>query len=413
MLETFFKAPWTIRHLRACSAGAFMDGYAMRLSEASYSRGCARELLRSAAHLSHWLDARDIRLKDWDESALQQFSRHLDHCRCGRVNDGSFPCAVTGARRFLGYLRELGVVRTRAGSEKRRPQFALLDDFCAWLRQHRGASEATVKVYSQQVGDYLCSVGGRADRISASTLRRFVMRRAARAGRNRGRCAATSLRTFARFLVASGKVEPGIEAAIPAIRKWRLASLPGYFTAAEVDRVIGSCDVDTPLGIRDRAIILLTARLGLRAGDVADLRLRSLDLPSSSITVSGKSRREVRLPLTQEVGDAIIRYLTDGRPKAQSEWLFLRVAAPVGPITSSAVSWIARSAQRRAGVRTARFGAHVLRYSAATQMMRDGVSLDGVASLLRHKSIRMTAHYAKIDVDLLRTIVQPWPEVRP
>jgi site-specific recombinase XerD len=412
MLTMFFKAPHTLRRLSAGSAGQFMDDYAGRLHDAGYTGEAAREHLRTAAHLTQWLDRHGVRLSQWDEAALEQFWKHLDACLCGRVNDGGFPNAVAAARRYLGYLREIGAVRTRAQAA-RRQKFGLLDEFRSWLKQHRGASDATIKAYSPQVADYLHAVGGRAHRITATTLRDFVLRRAARAGRNRGRCAATALRTFVRFLVCVGRVSPGIDSAIPAIRKWRLSALPPYLSVGEVDRVVAACDDSSPIGVRDRAIILLLARLGLRAGDVAALQLQSLDFATASVRVAGKGRREVRLPLTQEVGKALARYVTVARPKVMSDRLFIRVEAPVGPLTSRGVTGIAASAIRRAGVRTARLGAHVLRYSAATSMMREGASLEQIGAVLRHSSRDITAHYAKIDVDLLRSVAQPWPEVQP
>jgi site-specific recombinase XerD len=271
----------------------------------------------------------------------------------------------------------------------------------------------TLERYSGQVAPYLSAVGGRIDRITAASLRKFVLRKAARGGRNRAQCAAGALRAFVRFLVCVGKVSPALEAAIPAIRKWRLAALPAFLSGGEIARVVAACDDSSSVGARDRAVILLLARLGLRAGDVSALRLKSIDFATASISVDGKARREVRLPLTQEVGDAITRYLTFARPEVKCDRLFIRVEAPLGPLTRGAVKHIATSAIRRAGVRTARLGAHVLRYSAATAMLREGATLVEIGAVLRHRSPDMTGHYAKIDINLLRRVVQPWPEVRP
>jgi site-specific recombinase XerD len=412
MLTIFFRAPWVIERLRAGSAGRYLDGYALRLHKEGYSTGAGSEFLRTAAHLTQWLDWKGVRLRDWDEAALERFWAHLDVCLCsGRANRGTFPFARSGARRFLGHLREVGAVITRPPPRRHR-DYKLLVEFGDWLKQHRGVTDRTVDKYWPDVHAYLRTIGGSAVRITAGSLRNFVTGYSARVGRRRGYAVATALRTFVRFLISSGKADPSLVAAIPAIRKWRLASLPQYLSDADVDRVIAACDPETVAGARDRAVLLLMARLGLRASDVAGLRLQSIDFESATITVSGKSRREDKLPLTQEVGDAIIRYLTHARPKVQSEWLFLRRHAPIDGISPTAVSVIARAAEKRAGVRRGRLGSHVLRYSAATRMLRSGVSLEGIAAVLRHKSTSTTAHYAKVDVDLLRTVAQRWPEVR-
>jgi site-specific recombinase XerD len=170
---------------------------------------------------------------------------------------------------------------------------------------------------------------------------------------------------------------------------------------------------EDPKGLRDRAVLLLLARLALRASDIAGLALRDMDWRSGWITVCGKGRRPERLPLPQDVGEAILRYLQQGRPALHNDRVFARVCAPLGPLTRAAVSQIARSALRRAGIQAPSNGAHVFRHSAATAMLRQGASLAGIGAVLRHRSPSTTAHYAKVDFELLAEVAQPWPEVSP
>ena len=191
---------------------------------------------------------------------------------------------------------------------------------------------------------------------------------------------------------------------------WRLSSLPRYLSERELERTIDSCEVDTFVGVRDLAILLLLARLGLRSSDVAALRLFDFDWQDATILVSGKSRREERLPLPQEVGDAVLKYL-EVRPRLDTEpVVFLRIQAPWQPLSPAGISSLAGRAMRRTGVSTPS-GAHVLRHTAATQMLRQGVPLDDIRILLRHRSVDMTATYAKVDLELLQQVAQPWPEV--
>jgi integrase/recombinase XerD len=187
-----------------------------------------------------------------------------------------------------------------------------------------------------------------------------------------------------------------------------------FLEASDVERVIASCNVQTKLGTRNRAIILLLARLGLRAGDVISLRLKDIDWNQATIRVAGKGRREVMLPLTQEIGDALLQYLQWRRdPLHENDHFFVSDRAPLRPLSAhGTVSVMVARALRHAGVHSPVRGAHVLRHSAATTMLRQGVSLQAISALLRHRSIETTEIYAKVDTRLLRLVAQPWPEVR-
>jgi len=188
-----------------------------------------------------------------------------------------------------------------------------------------------------------------------------------------------------------------------------MARCTQYVSADAVQRIIDACDATRPEGARDRAILLLLARLGLRAGDIVGLELRDLDWAAARVRVVGKGRREARLPLPQEVGDAILAYLRARRAGVTCDRVFLRARAPWRPLaTSSCVSAIVKRAMVRAAVAAPTRGAHLLRHSAATAMLRDGISLPAIAVVLRHRSVETTAHYAKVDTELLRSVAQPW-----
>jgi integrase len=215
-----------------------------------------------------------------------------------------------------------------------------------------------------------------------------------------------------RYLNFTGACRDDLALAIPAIAHWRLATLPHCLSAEELDRLIAACEGNTARRLRDRAIVLLLSRLGLRAGDVAQLRLSDIDWTNGTLQVTGKGRYQVRLPLPQDVGDALARYL-DCRPRVeQTDRVFLRSIAPCKPFASGdGVSSVVKRALRCAGIEAPAKGAHLLRHTAATQMLRHGVPLDQIGLVLRHRSIDMSAYYAKVDVALLQQIAQPWPEV--
>jgi site-specific recombinase XerD len=278
------------------------------------------------------------------------------------------------------------------------------------MRAHRGLTETTHDVYQGILVGLLDALGDDARTYSAEALRTFVLNRARPHGIERAKSIVVAVRSFIRFLGVTGRCPPGMEDAIPGFASWQLSSVPRFLAADDVQRVIDSC-TGYIFERRDRAVILLLARLALRASEVAQLKFSDIDWSEGGIRVCGKGRRQESLPLPQEVGDAILRYVNEGRPSLQAPEVFTTVLAPYRALTRAAVTHIVRAALRRAGIKAPINGAHVLRHSAATAMLRQGVSLAGVGAVLRHRSPMTTTHYAKVDFGLLSEIAQPWPEV--
>jgi site-specific recombinase XerD len=278
------------------------------------------------------------------------------------------------------------------------------------MHKHRGLTETTLDVYQGIIVALLNALGDDARTYSAEALRAFVLDRARPHGIERAKSIVVAVRSFLRFLSVTGRCATGMEYAIPGFASWQLSSVPKFLVAEDVERVIGSCP-DNTTGLRDRAVLLLLARLGLRASEVAQLKFGDIDWHRGGITVCGKGRRQESLPLPQEVGDAILLYLNEGRPSLKVSEVFVTVLAPVRALTRASVTHIVRSALRRAGIKAAINGAHVLRHSAATNMLRQGASLAGVGAVLRHRLPATTALYAKVDFVLLSEIAQPWPGV--
>jgi site-specific recombinase XerD len=238
------------------------------------------------------------------------------------------------------------------------------------------------------------------------------MERASKCGSSTIEKMTTSLRAFLRYLAVEGRCQAGLDNAVPAYAHWQLADMPRYLSAEQVKRLIAACDGDTNARRRDRAIVLLLARLGLRAGDVAQLRLTDIEWQTGTLRVSGKSRYEVRLPLPQDVGKAIAAHLECRASVGRSDHVFLRTIAPYRPFRKGdGISSVVKRIMKRAGIVTPVKGAHVLRHTAATEMLRHGVPLEKIGLVLRHRGIDTTAYYAKADVALLKQVAQPWPEV--
>ena len=195
------------------------------------------------------------------------------------------------------------------------------------------------------------------------------------------------------------------------MRRWKLATLPTYLSAAQVRKVLDGCDRETVMGRRDYAILLLLAKLGLRADEVATLTLDDIDWRASEILVRAKGRQRARMPIPPDVGAAIVAYLRNGRPKSSCRRLFVRTLAPhVGFASGCAITMIAKVALDRVGIEgCAHRGAHIFRHSLATELLRSGATLSEIGQLLRHESHDTTRIYAKVDIDALRTLSLPWP----
>jgi site-specific recombinase XerD len=409
MLETYFPVSKMPEHLRSGPSGPHLDGFAATLARQGYSADTAVRYLRAAAHLGHVLAPSGALPSDID---LRMFIEHLRRCRCPRAKGGrNNHHTIHGARLFHRYLVEISVCRPAVTATPVEPQ--LVSGFKAWLRKHRGASEATIKLYSRDAGRLLTALGEDPTIWDAAAIRRTFMDRASTSGRGTIEKMTTSLRTFLRYLAVEGRCRAGLDSAVPAYAHWQLADMPRYLSPEHVNRLIAVCDGDALSRRRERAIILLLVRLGLRAGDVAQLRLADIEWQTGSLRVTGKSRYQVRLPLPQEVGDAIVAYLECRPSISPSDHVFLRTIAPCRPFKrGDGISSLVRRVMKRAGIDTPFRGAHALRHTAATEMLRHGVPLEKIGLVLRHRSIDTTAYYAKADVALLKQIAQPWQGAR-
>lgn len=387
---------------------SWIDHFAADLAAQRYASLTIEGYTASARHFATWLCRAGISVDAIDDEVVRRFSEHRCLCPGGRRWRSVSGDYWRRARRFVGFLRQVGVVRPPL--EKASP-FPLLDDYRSWLGVHRGLSERTIARHLYHLHRLLPELGTVTRDYDAARIRNVVREWRARTGPADLRTITSALRSYLRFLAGVGLCRPNLDQAIPPVLQWRLSSLPRYLATADVERAIASCDQLTRGRLRDRAILLLLARLGLRAGDVAGLRLGDIDWSSGMLRLSGKARRQVRLPLPQDVGDALLAYIEQERPRVDQDAVFLMMVAPYRSFSqSSHVSTIVALALKRAGISDApSTGASLLRHSAATSMLRSGATLEAVGTVLRHRSLDMTAHYAKVDIAMLEQIAQPWP----
>jgi integrase len=301
MFEEYYDRPSRIQSLHNGPGGPLLEGFAKELWQGGYAEITARRHIRAAEHFIYWTDRESIPISSLTEKLLERFDRHLDQCDCPGYGHSDQLQLLAGARLFLKHLRGAGII-TAPRIEPTAQDSALFTEFCQWMREQRGTTNPTLYNYGLSIRDLLECFGDDPVTFDAQSLRQFVLEKSQKSGWAAAKKCTTALRMFLRFLIAGGKCAVGLEAAIPVVAHWRLSSLPRYVQPEEVERIINSCDLNSPVGRRDRAILLLLARLGLRAGDIVELRLGDIDWERAGIHVSGKGRRHVRLPLTQEVG---------------------------------------------------------------------------------------------------------------
>ncbi len=383
----------------------FVVAFKSRLGELGYTPLTTVNIMRLVAHLSRWLDAGGMTVTDLTGERVEQYLA----CRraAGYVGSSS-PRSLDS---LLELLRSLGVL---PGDDEAAPPWSaseqLLASFRGYLLVERALAPSTAAAYVDRAHRFLtgCTAGAAVAELTAAEVTRAVLRESTAAGSvGSAQFFVVALRAFLRFCFIEGLVRADLSAAALSVTGRRRPGLPAGIGQADAAALLSSCDRRCSQGRRDYAVLITLLRLGLRAGEVAGLRLEDLDWRAGEIVVHGKGRREDRLPLPDDVGAAITAYLQRGRPMTSRREVFLRAIAPIAALGRGGVSSIVRRACTRAGL--ARVGAHRLRHTMACEMVKAGVPLPEISQVLRHRSLVSTAIYARVDLDQLRALAQPWP----
>ncbi|MCP5064920.1 MAG: tyrosine-type recombinase/integrase [bacterium] len=402
MLEELYVRPSALSHLRSSCTGACLDAYARALVAQGYRKESAQMHLAAVAHLGRWLGRRGVALETLDEVLLASFVEEVRRTAISEVT----PCRRRAAgRRFLVWAREEGVVSTCIPVNVP----PLIQRFESWMTRHKNLAAATLANYRLPLRHLVEAHGDEPGAYTACDLRNFILAEFHRSGSGYAKIVVSAVRGFLRYLGVIGLCAPDLVGAVPSVANWKGATLPAYLSRDEVERVLAACDATTAAGQRDHAMMLLMARLGLRNGEVARLRLGDISWADATLSVAGKGRRLARMPLSQEVGDGLLRWITGGRPDCDDDHMFLRLRAPRGPLGTPAINNVVVRAAQRAAVDVPGVGPHMLRHSVATKLVNDGVSLPAIGALLRHQSLDTTVIYAKVDRGMLGSIARPWP----
>ena len=406
------RDPHPLGSCGSCGSFALVPAFLHELRRQGYTQSRVDRFRYGATAFIAWLHLSRMRLRDINAGTLERFHHRRFACSIPGICWGRRSEKGRGyrpdIRRFLDYLADTGQIEPwRRALGTHGECFA---GFRVWLARTRDISARSIQDHIKQIQAVLPALGEAPESYDAALIRRVMLAHLEHGSRVRARVLATSLRMYLRFLAFEGRVPAALVGAVPSLPAWSLSTLPRHIPVEDIERAIESCDTATPAGMRDRAALLLLARLALRAGDVVALRLTDIDWDRALLRVSGKTRRDTLLPLPQDVGDALHAYIASARPRINEQRVFLAVNAPFRPISGSGVvSAIARRAFDRGGIVTpATRGAHTMRHSAATGWLRAGMPMEAISVLLRHRSISTTAIYAKVDAAMLDTVAQPW-----
>jgi integrase/recombinase XerD len=384
----------------------YADGFREDLLGQGYTWGSAAHQIHLMAHVSRWLEISGLGPADLGEGAAGRFAaaRRADGYAAMRSASALAP--------LLGYLRGLGVAAAPRMPELQSPGDRLVARFGEYLARERGLAADSVRSYTGVARRFLAGVAAADDAgeegLTAADVAGFVRRECGRRSVASAKATVTGMRALLRFLYLDGQITVPLAGAVPSAACWQLAALPQGISPADLALLMDSCDLRTVAGRRDFAILLLLARLGLRAGEVAALELGDICWRQGEINVRGKGSRRDSLPLPADIGEAVAGWLAGGRPQnAACPAVFVRLRPPHGRLASTSVSYVVRRACARAGIAAA--GAHRLRHTAAAGMLAAGGTLAEIGQVLRHARPGTTAIYAKADVRVLAPLALPWP----
>jgi len=406
--EEYLSRSRVFRRLKNGFHGQLIERYAARLAEEGLAQEGGLRCLSLVGDVMEWIASSGSKVADIDERMVERYLRN-------RARKQSIhPIDRPALKRFLSLLRNVGMIAPAEPLRITR-QDQILAEFSDYQQRERGLAPRSIVRHLPVIRRFLCEVcpANAVDlgKIDHADVVHYVERHARDGSPDSAKLMCWSLRAFLRYLHHKGLNRVPLAGCVPSIRQWKFANLPTYLSAEQVQKVLDGCDRSSALERRDYAILMMLAKLGLRANEVATLTLDDIDWRSGEMFVCAKGRQRARMPIPPDVGAAVVAYLRGARPKSSCRRLFLRTRAPrVGFTSSTAITKIAKTALERAGIRgLAHQGAHLFRHSLATELLRSGATLSEIGQLLRHRSHDTTRIYAKVDIDTLRTLSLPWP----
>ena len=400
-----FIDPDLLARLRVGPLASYLDAYLKQIEHQGFLPASVPMQMYAIARFSKWLQARQLGAHQVDDATVERFLKRDP----GTIHSGE----SAPLRRLLAMLREIGLAPAKPVEPKNCLRRSM-DEYRCYLLRERGLAETSLLNYLPVAEQLLSDRFGQSvmnlSELTAKDVTEFLQDRARQLRPGRAKLLVTALRSFLRYLRHRGEISVDLAGCVPPVAAWSFSTVPKVLPSGTVKRLLDQYERDTPDGKRNYAVLLLLARLGLRACEIVALSLDDIDWDTGRITIRCKGGRWAQMPLPADVGEAIAVYLRTGRPRCVCRHVFLRHRAPLrGFGDSITVSTIVRRALIRAGIDSVRKGAHLFRHTLATDLLREGASLDEIGELLRHRSPNTTAVYAKVDLTALRTLALPWP----
>jgi site-specific recombinase XerD len=409
-MEPLYSHSWSLQCVLEGPLASHISSFTKSLEDQGFSQESSHVQTRLVADFSRWLKQTHAVLPAITGQHISRYLRYRARHRRRRSSDTCVLKRLLDLLRHQGAIEELPIVSVEA-----KPYQQLLDKYTAYLQQERVLSAESIDVYVPFAKVFLMACFRDRKQMQLASLRAanviaYVQGQVKCLHLARAKMMVTALRSFLRYLLYCGAVKRDLAAAVPTVANWSMASIPRAISVEHAQAALASCNRQSATGSRDYAILLLLARLGLRAGEIVALKLEDIDWHSGSLNVHGKGGRGCPMPLPADVGAAIADYLQKGRPHSTSRSVFLRGVAPMGEFHGQeAIGSIVARALERAGVETPHKGAHQFRHRLACDLLRQGASLAEIGELLRHRRPETTAIYAKVDLAALRTLGLPWP----
>ena len=409
-MEPSYSRSWSLKCVLEGPLAPYISSFTKTLDDQGFTPESSHVQTRLVADFSRWLKQTHAALPAITDEHIPRYLRYRARHRRPRSSD------TYVLKRMLDFLRQQGAIaELPTVAIKVTPYRQVLDEYTVYLQRERVLSGETVDIYALFARVFLTACFPDRKKMQLTSLRAanviaFVQEQVKLLHLARAKMMVTALRSFLRYLLYCGAVKCDLAAAVPTVANWSMATVPRAIAVEHAQAALASCNRQSAVGSRDYAVLLLLARLGLRAGEIVALKLDDIDWDSGSLYVHGKGARGCPMPLPADVGEAIADYLQKGRPHSTSRSVFLRSVAPVGEFKGQeAIGSIVEHALKRAGVDTPHKGAHQFRHRLACDLLRQGASLAEVGELLRHRHPETTAIYAKIDLAALRTLGLPWP----
>ncbi len=415
-LERVFDCPRTLRRLRTGPLGKLLEGFCHWLLVGGFTRGCIRKHLSNVSHFNQYLGRAMTRPRATVTAKDIEgfFKAYPSLCRNQGLLEGHLRRVRYSIHRFTDYLGQKGLFDPLVSV----PIYQeLLDGYLKWLRDYRYAADATLEVRAHSIRRFLQWLGPQAtaQRLASLTFERvetFFLSYAQAMGQSARRSMQAALRTFLRFCLYQGYIEQPLDRAVPILRTYKLSTVPRALSEQQAQKIIESVDCSTNTGRRDYAILQLLHTYGVRGGQVRALRLEDIHWADNQILFRAlKNGKDSLLPLSLQVGQSLLYYLRQARPRCSHPQVFITCRAPYHPLDhSNSLSAIVSRYIRAAGINVSNRGAHAFRHGFATRMVNKGYSLKAVADVLGHRHLSTTFIYTKVDFNALKQVALDWPQ---